>query len=147
MLFTYLFFLLSLTQNLAKLPIGKIFNKDQSIEVNLHSDKDNWTQARVEFIEHPDGGPARRSTGFSLGYKNDKAVERQMRDNEHDKLVDEDGTVWYGCICVMGKHVYYITAEQRRARVIADRMALENELKQAEKEQQVTQPVAIAVAA
>ena len=146
-LFTYLFFLLSFTQRVASFPIGKLFNKDQSIEFSVKSDAENYTHWRVESVEHPDGGPARRAKGLCMGWKDDRAIEIKMREDEHDKLVDEDGTVWYGLLEVRGNHVYHISAEQRRARTIADRMALENELKQAEKEQQATQPVAIAVAA
>ena len=148
-LFTYLFFLLSFTQKVASLPIGKLFNKDVSIEASVKSDSDNYTHWRAEVVEHPNGGPARRAKGVSMGWMDEKAIERQMRDNEHDKLVDDDGTVWYGCMSVMGKHVYYLTAEQRRERVMADRLKRQNELERVEKEQQAAQaqPTAIAVAA
>ena len=142
MLFTYLFFLVSFIQKHLTIPL---FGPDKVIEFNSMSNEDNWLAYMIELVERPQCAGARRSQGFGVIYKDDRAIERKMIENELDKLVDENGEVWKGYMAKVGKHRFYVSAEQRRMRAIADQLDINNP--PIEDAQEATQPVAMAVAA
>ena len=142
-LFTYLFFLVSFIQKHLTIPL---FGPDKVIEFNSMSNEDNWLALMIELVERPKCAGARRSQGIGVIYKDDRAIERKMIENELDTVVDKFGT-WVGYMAKVGNHRFYVTAEQRRMRAMADRLDYSEENESIEEAQQEAQPVAMAVAA